>query len=138
MASRALDKITLVKACASNSTSSYVRAVLERTGLSSFFANRVFTADLVANPKPAPDVYLLAASTLSVSPESCLVIEDSAAGAAAAVAAGMTVYGFTGTTHGPAEHADKLHSIGVTRTFSSMTELPALVSSWIAEHTNGG
>ncbi|WP_321843537.1 HAD family hydrolase [Paraburkholderia bannensis] len=129
----ALGKIPLVKACASNSTSSYVRAVLERTGLISFFSDRIFTADLVANPKPAPDVYLLTASTLGVSPENCLVIEDSVAGATAAVAAGMTVYGFTGTTHVPVAHAGKLLAVGASRTFVRMSELPELVVKWSAE-----
>lgn len=42
-------------------------------------------------PKPAPDLYLHAAGRLGVSPPQCLVMEDSAIGAEAARAAGMTV-----------------------------------------------
>jgi beta-phosphoglucomutase-like phosphatase (HAD superfamily) len=45
----------------------------------------------VERGKPAPDVYLLAASRLGVAPESCLVIEDSIPGVQAAKAAGMFV-----------------------------------------------
>lgn len=45
----------------------------------------------VASGKPAPDCYLLAARKLGAAPERCLVVEDSAHGIAAGVAAGMTV-----------------------------------------------
>ena len=42
--------------------------------------------------KPAPDIYLHTAEQLGVNPELCLALEDSPAGAKAAVAAGMTCY----------------------------------------------
>ena len=48
------------------------------------------TSSDVAAPKPAPDVYLLAASKLGVAPARCLVLEDSPTGVRAALAAGMT------------------------------------------------
>lgn len=47
--------------------------------------------DEVAHGKPAPDIFLLAAARLGVAPQACLALEDSAAGCAAAVAAGMRV-----------------------------------------------
>ncbi|WP_202839669.1 HAD family hydrolase [Luteimonas saliphila] len=50
----------------------------------------VCTSSDVALPKPAPDVYLLAASRLQVDPARCLVLEDSPTGVRAALAAGMT------------------------------------------------
>ncbi len=50
----------------------------------------VCTSSDVAQPKPAPDVYLLAASRLGVEPARCLVLEDSPTGVRAALAAGMT------------------------------------------------
>lgn len=62
---------------------------LARCGLLPYF-DTVVTGSDVAHPKPAPDIYLLAASTLGVSPGECLVLEDSAAGVRAALAAGMT------------------------------------------------
>jgi HAD superfamily hydrolase (TIGR01509 family) len=50
------------------------------------------TGDEVANGKPAPDLFLLAAQRLSVVPSKCLVLEDSEAGIVAAHRAGMQVY----------------------------------------------
>lgn len=50
----------------------------------------VCTSSDVAHPKPAPDIYLLAAERLRVAPAQCLVLEDSPTGVRAALAAGMT------------------------------------------------
>ncbi|HEY0915831.1 MAG TPA: HAD family phosphatase [Solimonas sp.] len=61
---------------------------LEASGLLARF-DAVCTSSDVAHPKPAPDVYLLAAHSLGVAPALCLVLEDSPAGVRAALAAGM-------------------------------------------------
>lgn len=50
---------------------------------------QIFAGDVVANKKPSPDVYLLAASTLKVEPSRCWVIEDSSIGLKAAKSANM-------------------------------------------------
>ena len=62
---------------------------LAAAGLLEYF-DAVCTSSDVAHPKPAPDVYLLAASTLAIDPARCLVLEDSPTGVRAALAAGMT------------------------------------------------
>ena len=49
----------------------------------------VCTSSDVPRPKPAPDVYLLAAERLGIAPARCLVLEDSPPGIRAALAAGM-------------------------------------------------
>lgn len=61
---------------------------LEAAGLLPHF-DAVCTSSDVEHPKPAPDVYLLAASKLGVAPVRCLVLEDSPTGVRAALAAGM-------------------------------------------------
>jgi HAD superfamily hydrolase (TIGR01509 family) len=50
---------------------------------------QIFAGDVVPRKKPDPAIYVLAASTLGVEPSSCVVVEDSAIGLAAAKAAGM-------------------------------------------------
>lgn len=50
---------------------------------------KIFAGDVVPRKKPDPAIYVLAASTLGVDPSSCVVVEDSAIGLAAAKAAGM-------------------------------------------------
>lgn len=84
----ALQSDNIPCAIASNSERVWVDHVLRITGLTSRFSV-IATVDEVASPKPAPDVYLLAAKRLDVPPQSCVAFEDSPRGLAAAHAAGM-------------------------------------------------
>ena len=61
-------------------------------------------AEDVLHGKPSPDVYLLAAAGLGVSPADCIVVEDAPAGIQAARSAGMGVVALT-TTHRPEDLA---------------------------------
>ena len=63
---------------------------LARCGIDHYFGALATSSD-VAHPKPAPDIYLLAANRLGVSPENCTALEDSEMGVRAAHAAGMAV-----------------------------------------------
>lgn len=63
---------------------------LQSAGLLGYFQHVVTSSD-VDHPKPAPDIYLLAAQRLGKPPARCLALEDSPAGTRAALAAGMTV-----------------------------------------------
>jgi HAD superfamily hydrolase (TIGR01509 family) len=73
---------------ASGSDLSLVLPSLERAGLAELFSIVITPADVLRG-KPAPDMFLLAAERMGLSPEDCLVFEDGAAGIAAADAAGM-------------------------------------------------
>lgn len=101
-AREALLALDLPVAVASNSRRHSLERLLARAGLSELIGERLASADMVALPKPAPDVYLRAASLLGVAPERCLVVEDSSTGTRAALAAGMRVIGFVGAGHIPA------------------------------------
>ncbi|MFL9928537.1 HAD family phosphatase [Paraburkholderia sp. RL18-103-BIB-C] len=131
----ALTQVPLVKGCASNSFRPYVETVLARTGLVRFFGERLFCADAVPNPKPAPDVYLAAAQGLGLAPWACLVVEDSVTGVTAASAAGMTVLGFVGGGHASDAQIDKLHAAGARHVFDDMQQLPDLVAQWTLSAT---
>lgn len=72
-----------------------MQLTLRVTGLLPFFDGRIFSASEVERPKPAPDLFLLAARTLGFSPAETVVIEDSTRGVKAALAAGMRVLGYT-------------------------------------------
>lgn len=83
-----LDEDGLLKAIATSS--SRPDALLCLGQLANRF-DTIVTGDEVNRGKPAPDIFLLAAQRLSLSPESCLALEDSESGALAALAARLTV-----------------------------------------------
>jgi HAD superfamily hydrolase (TIGR01509 family) len=104
---------------------------LEVSGLSSVFGNDVFSATRVANGKPAPDLFLLAARCLETDPSCCIVIEDSVLGIEAARAAGMAAIGFAGASHASDELARRLAAAGAETVIRSMAELPMAVEGLI-------
>ena len=75
-------------ALASMSYCAQVMHILDAVGLADQF-EVILSRDDVEQPKPDPEIYLLAARLLDAQPQECLVIEDSPAGVQAAVAAGM-------------------------------------------------
>lgn len=113
---------------ASNSAHDRLTRTFAATGLSATMAGRVFSADDVANGKPAPDLFLYAAARMGgFAASDCLVIEDSVTGVTAARAAGMRVIGFCGGSHIRAGHADRLLSLGAEGIVTSHRELAALL-----------
>jgi HAD superfamily hydrolase (TIGR01509 family) len=97
-AERTLRALGVSYCIATSSSEDRVERSLAVAGLSGLGA-RVFSASMVERGKPAPDLFLLAAKTMRVSPRQCLVIEDSIPGILAARAAGMAVWRFTGGSH---------------------------------------
>jgi HAD superfamily hydrolase (TIGR01509 family) len=121
--SEALDAIADPVCVASSSGHENLRFKLELTGLYERFAGHIFSAAEVANGKPAPDLFLHAASRMGAPPSDCVVVEDSRYGVQAARAAGMRALGYAGgvTTasalEGPA-----------TVVFDDMRTLPQLLA----------
>ncbi len=64
--------------------------ILGSLGMLDWFG-AIIGADCVANPKPAPDTFVLAAERIGVDPARCHAFEDTPMGIAAAKAAGMDV-----------------------------------------------
>jgi HAD superfamily hydrolase (TIGR01509 family) len=82
-------------AVASQGAHEKMQVTLRVTELLPYFDGRIFSAYDVARPKPFPDLFLHAASTLGFEPAQTVVIEDSTRGVKAALAAGMRVLGYT-------------------------------------------
>jgi HAD superfamily hydrolase (TIGR01509 family) len=98
---------------------------LERVGLLTYFP-LVVGGDEVVHPKPAPDIYLLAARRLQVDPSRCVVLEDSPAGVRSALAAGMT------PIHIPdlLPPSDEVRALS-HRIVATMEEAHALLAPWL-------
>jgi HAD superfamily hydrolase (TIGR01509 family) len=115
------------KCVASSSSLERMRVSLETTGLIRFFEKHMFSASDVPRGKPAPDLLLHAAAKARVAPADCIVVEDSAAGVAAAHAAGMTPIGFVGGSHADAGTGSALMAAGAKTVIVDMRALKGTV-----------
>lgn len=106
-------------ALASGSSHAVIKEVLALGQLQRFFRVVVSVQDVGRN-KPAPDIFLLAASRLGVSPSECVVIEDSIVGVQAGRAAGMDVIAITNSV--PREQLSE-----ATHVVDSYDEIAALL-----------
>ncbi len=121
----ALGAIGLAKCVASSSHPDRIALTLRVTGLSHHFGEDVFSAFEVKHGKPAPDLFLLAASRMNADPANCIVIEDSVAGVSAGIAAGMRVVGFVGGSHCLPDLAARLGAAGAEIVIDHMRDLRA-------------
>ena len=118
-----LRSLTVPFCVASNGEPTHMQKGLRAAGLMPLVAGRLFSAAEVANPKPAPDVYLYAARVMGVDPARCAVVEDTPTGVKAGIAAGMTVFGYVA---GPQSDPATLRALGATP-FDRMADLPRLL-----------
>ncbi|MDP3888248.1 HAD family phosphatase [Hydrogenophaga sp.] len=105
-------------ACASGADRPKVVMQIGMAGMAPYFGDRIFSGHDLPRSKPHPDVYLAAAAYLGADPARCLVIEDTATGAQAGLAAGATVWGYCQHGHGRA-----FDGLPVARVFRHMAEL---------------
>lgn len=115
------------KCVASSSSADRIRVSLESTDLLRFFAPYTFSASEVRHGKPAPDLFLHAASRMQVAPRDCIVVEDSPAGVAAGIAAGMTVIGFIGASHASGRLGNQLRAAGASTVISDLRALKSTI-----------
>jgi beta-phosphoglucomutase-like phosphatase (HAD superfamily) len=98
------------------------RMTLELTGLDQLIPrDAVFSAYSVSRGKPHPDLFLHAAERMGAEPAACVVIEDTALGVTAAVAARMRVLGYA------ADSDDATLRGAGAEIIHSLDELPALL-----------
>jgi HAD superfamily hydrolase (TIGR01509 family) len=117
-----LEQEGLPTCVASSGSRERMAQTLGITGLADRFEGRIFTALEVEHGKPAPDLFLHAATSLGVPPASCVVIEDSVYGVQAGVAAGMRVLGYGSGLADPATLRDAGAEV-----FTRMSDVPALL-----------
>jgi HAD superfamily hydrolase (TIGR01509 family) len=120
----ALDEITFPMCVASSGSHEKMRFTLGKTGLLDRFDGRIFSADQVAQGKPAPDIFLFAADQMGALPNRCAVVEDSVSGVTAGLSAGMAVFAFAGGV----TSAESLSIEGAV-VFDDMRELPAMLGA---------
>lgn len=119
-------------AVASSARAKFLESKLKRMGLYDFAAPHVYSADLVAAGKPAPDIFLYAAEWIGAAPARCLVLEDSVNGVRAGLAAGMTVWGFTGGGHCFEGYGARLAAAGADRIMADHDEFVAALDGGAA------
>ena len=108
-------------ALATSASEANMNLFLYRSGCAKFFSC-IVNGKEVKHAKPAPDIYLKVAESLSFSPGQALVVEDSINGIKAATSAGMHCVGI----HGPSPRQEML-DLGVINVLSSIDELPPLL-----------
>lgn len=116
------------RAVASSSRLNRLIHKLQHTGLYPYFEPHIYSGEQVENGKPAPDLFLFAASKLGIAAQDCLVIEDSSNGVKAGLAAGMTVWGFVGGGHSHNGHKGQLHEAGAHKVVDSHDDLRGLLT----------
>ncbi len=116
------------KCIVSNGHLHIVNYSLELTGLRKFFKdNEMFTCELVKNPKPAPDLYLLACERMKLTPKNSIALEDSLAGVQSAVLAGVNTIGII--AHSEDEIlAGQMISLGAKKVIYSLEEFNSIIS----------
>lgn len=115
---------TFPRCVASSSSPERIEGTLKTIGLFDTLSPHLFSATMVKNGKPAPDLFLYAAAQMNWQPLDCVIVEDSKAGVEAGVAADMTVIGITAGEHlNHATHAPKLTSLGAHKVVENVEEL---------------
>jgi HAD superfamily hydrolase (TIGR01509 family) len=113
-------------ACCSGADRWKVEMQLAKCGLLPYFEGRIYSGHEMPRSKPAPDVYLAAMAPLGVTPQGCLVVEDTVTGVTAGVRAGATVFGYSPPEAGHDAPA-ALKAAGASLVFADMADLPALL-----------
>jgi HAD superfamily hydrolase (TIGR01509 family) len=125
-----LDGLSGPRCVASSSDLDRITLSLAVSGLARHFTPEVvFSAQMVERPKPAPDLFQLAASAMGVDAGRCVVIEDSPYGVEGAVRAGMTAVGLVAGGHAGPGLADRLVSAGATVVFDTAADLGRYLSA---------
>lgn len=122
-----LDAHGIPMAVGSNGPHDKMDISLGKVGIKHRFEGRICSAHDVANAKPHPDVFLLAAEKIGVPITECVVVDDSQNGVRAGAASGATTIGLVDITPAPL-----LRAAGADFIARDHKELYALLAEWLS------
>ena len=111
----------------SNSNKERIVAGLKIVGMSNIFpSEKIYSFDMVKNPKPEPDIYLKILNENSLNNNETIIIEDSAVGVRAGRSADVRVFGLTAGKHWHSDRdQNELYDSGALNVFDSYKDLQA-------------
>lgn len=113
---------------ASNAQTWWTEAKIKLLDIEHLFGDVLIGTNSVELPKPAPDMFKLAADKAGVAYDKCTVIEDGIYGIQAAKQLGMAPLGFTGQANKVPNHHQNLTDAGAILTFDDMRNLPNIIA----------
>ncbi|WP_204934435.1 HAD-IA family hydrolase [Roseibium sediminis] len=125
---KTLERLDRPKCVASSGPRSKIELAMRISGLATFFGSNVFSSYEIKSWKPEPGLFLHAAAAMGFSPNNCVVVEDSAVGIEAALAAGMTAVHFCPTSETRVGNA--------TLVIEEMAQLPELIEGFAKARYN--
>lgn len=130
-----LRSLDVPKCVASNSSMARLRKSLGLLALWDMFAPHIFSAEMVARPKPAPDLVLHCLAAFDARPERSIMIDDSHHGILAARAAGVKAIGFVDPNDPRPDRRDVLLSAGAAGVAVGAGDLASLIIADLAPST---
>lgn len=115
-----LSRLTVPMCVTSNGPVSKMQHALGLTGLADYFGDRLYSGYDIQRWKPDPALMFHAAKQMGVPIERCILVEDSASGTQAGIAAGINVFYYCADPHN-----QPIHHPLVTM-FGDMRELPGI------------
>jgi len=114
----------------SNNIKNRIIQGLKKVKLNSYFsANSIFSFDVVGIPKPKPDIFLKAIEEARIKTSETIIIEDSAIGIQAGVAAGIKVIGLTAGGHWYKNRSNQeLYDAGAYKVVNNYSDMLVLVN----------
>lgn len=112
---------------ASNSAVARLKSSLGLFEMAKRFGPHIYSAEMVARPKPAPDLVQLCLDRTGVDPDRAVMIDDNPQGILSAIAAGVTPIGFVGPSEQRVGHDKTLLQAGAWRVAHGADELLGLL-----------
>ncbi|MCJ8324934.1 MAG: HAD family phosphatase [Rhizobiales bacterium] len=113
---------------ASNAHTEWTEHKIQLLDIGHLFGDILVGTNSVPKPKPAPDMFKLAADKAGIAYDKCVVIEDGIYGIQAAKHLGMAPLGFTGQIFKLPNHHETLTQAGAILTFDDMRKLPNIIA----------